>query len=160
MTRWLSSFALLTVGGLVAPDAKEPQAFRHRGRVVCLAEEMNRQYNASLQPVHDHVLGFRVDDKTTVGELRYYTLLRTEQSEALFVDKRFHKHTLVLYGRTFPSSGLLEVSGWQWIHDGKLYDVYYWCETCSIRGVDPGDCACCQAPVELREKLLSDVKTP
>ena len=30
-------------------------------------------------------------------------------------------------------------------------DLYYWCEVCSIRGVDPGPCACCQAKVELRE---------
>jgi hypothetical protein len=43
------------------------------------------------------------------------------------------------------------VSRFQWRRDGKLVDVYYWCEVCSIRGVDPGPCACCQGAVELRE---------
>ena len=39
----------------------------------------------------------------------------------------------------------------RWYRDGKLMDVSYWCEVCSIRSVDPGPCFCCQGKVELRE---------
>ena len=36
------------------------------------------------------------------------------------------------------------------------YHVHYWCEVCSIRGVNPGPCACCQGKVELREAVVSE----
>ncbi len=131
--------------------AKTPRAFRETGRVVCLAEELRARFGAAVDPVHDHLYGFRVDAKNGP---RYFTLVRTPHSEALFVDERFRKHSLVLSGRIFPGSQLLEVSGWLWIRDGVRYDVYYWCEVCAIRGVDPGPCACCQGEVELREKAV------
>lgn len=131
----------------------EPSAFHGRGRLVCLAEEMKRLYKADVDPVHEHLLGFRTD--TVAGDEpaipRFLALLRTPQSEALFADERFGTRTLILTGRVFPATSLLEVSGVEWIHDGKIFAPYYWCEVCSIRGVDPGPCACCQGPVVLRE---------
>ena len=130
-----------------------PTAFRARGRLVCLAEEMKERFGAEVPPVHDHVLGFRLE-KTSPAGLRYPVILRTAQSEALYVDERFKKHTLVLSGRVFPGTGILEVSGWQWERDGKSYEVYYWCDVCTIRGLTPGACACCQAEVELRERVI------
>ena len=42
-------------------DPNTPQPFRARGRLVCLAEEMKDRYGAEVQPVHDHVVGFRLD---------------------------------------------------------------------------------------------------
>ena len=132
--------------------ATTPVAFRARGQLVCLAEEMKRVHKAAVQPVHDHVVGFRIDEELRVGKARYLTILRTQQSKALFVDKRFQRRDLVLIGRTFPETAILEVSGWRWFKGGKLFDVHYWCEVCSIRSLDPGSCACCQGGVELREE--------
>ena len=37
---------------------------------------------------------------------------------------------------------------------GVVHDLYYYCDTCAIRAVAPGDCVCCQAPVELVEKPI------
>lgn len=147
-------------GKNVAPEQTPdtPRALRARGRLVCLAEEMKDRFEAGVQPVHDHLLGFRLErtdrrtEKASPGSLRYYTILRTAQSEALFVDERFSQHVLILSGRVFPGTGLLEVSGWQWERDGKIYDVYYWCGVCTIRGFTPGACACCQKDVVLREE--------
>ena len=138
------------------PDT--PRAFRGRGRLVCLAEEMKELHGAEVQPVHQHVVGFRLDHPTPSG-LRYPAILRTAQSEALYVDERFKKHELTLAGRIFPGTGLLEVSGWWWHRDGKTYEVYYWCDVCTIRGFTPGACACCQAEVELRERLISSAES-
>jgi hypothetical protein len=133
-------------------QAEKPAAFEERGRVVCLIEEMKEKYKVEAAPAHEHLVGFRVEDKSAANGFRYYTLLRNAGSEALFVDKRFKERELRLFGRVFPSSSVLEVNRFLWYRDGKLMDVYYWCEVCSIRGVDPGPCACCQAKVELREK--------
>ncbi len=149
------SFACAETPPVVTPEEtpNTPTAFRARGRLVCLAEAMKARFGADVQPVHDHVLGFRLEKKSPAG-LRYTVLLRTAQSEALYVDERFKKHTLILSGRVFPGTGILEVSGWQWQRDGKSYEVYYWCDVCTIRGLIPGACACCQAEVELRERLI------
>lgn len=148
------SFARAETPKTVKPEEtpNTPIAFRARGRLVCLAEEMKERFGADVQPVHDHVLGFRLEKPA--GNLRYPLILRSVQSEALFVDDRFAKQTLVLSGRVFPGTGILEVSGWHWERDGKTYDVYYWCDVCSIRGVTPGACACCQDEVELRERVV------
>ena len=146
---------------LVLAQAEEkPAAFEGRGKVVCLLEEMKEKYQAQAAPSHEHLVGFRVEDPASAGGSRYYTLLRNAGSEALFADKRFKERELRLFGRVFPSTSVLEVNRFQWYRDGKLMDVYYWCEVCSIRGVDPGPCACCQAKVELREKAVEPEKKP
>ncbi len=129
----------------------EPEAFRARGRLVCVAEELSRLHQAAVQPVHDHVLGFRLTTKQG-RRPRYLVILQTAQSKALFVDKRFLDRDLMLIGRTFPEAPFLEVSGWRWLEDGHAYHVYYWCDVCSIKTIDPGSCACCQGEVELRKE--------
>jgi len=133
-----------------------PTAFEARGKLVCLAEEMRDRYKADVPPVHDHILGLRLDEaKPPAKDVpAYVTILRTPMSAALFSDERFRAHTVVLSGRIFPGTSLFEVSRTRWIRDDKLEDVYYWCEVCAIRTVDPGPCACCQGKVELRESLV------
>ena len=93
---------------LLLPQAEKPSAFDERGKVVCLIEEMKEKYQAQSAPAHDHLVGFRVEDKTAAGGARYYTLLRNAGSEALFADKRFKERELRLYGRVFPSTSVLE----------------------------------------------------
>ena len=143
---------------LALVQAEKPVAFEGRGRLVCLIEEMKEKYQAQAAPGHEHLAGFRVEDKAAAGGARYTTLLRNAGSEALFADRRFKERELRLYGRVFPSTSVLEVTRFQWYRDGKLMEVYYWCEVCSIRGVDPGPCACCQARVELREAAADSGK--
>lgn len=136
---------------IVLPQEK-PAAFDRKGRLVCLLEEMKAVHGVEIAPIHEHVLGFRLDGKVPEGGFRYYTVLRTRIAEGLFVDKRFKDRELRLLGRVFPGSAVLEVGRYHWWKDGKLQDVYYWCDVCSIRSADPGICACCQAKVELREE--------
>ena len=124
------------------------QDVRLRGTAVCLAEEMHALYQSDLSSNHEHLYGF----KTTEGG--YYTLLRTRLSEALFIDKRLHEKELILHGRTFPKTQILESISLQSVHNGVVHDLYYYCQTCDIRAIAPGDCVCCQAPVELVEKPL------
>lgn len=132
-------------------EAKEIQV---RGRVVCLAEEMHNLYNADLPTDHQHLYGFRTQDG------KFYTLLRTNLSEALFVDERLREKELIITGRTFPQTQILEAIRLQSVHNGVVYDLYYYCETCSIRAAAPGNCVCCQAPVELVEKPTKGTPLP
>ena len=123
---------------------------RLQGRVVCLAEEMHQLHRTDLPGNHEHLYGF----KTTNG--MFYTLLRTKFSEALFVDKRLREKELILKGRVFPKTQIFEPTTLRSIRNGVIHDLYYYCEICNIQMVAPGKCECCQGPVELVEKPLTD----
>src|SRR5260221_9811271 len=103
MVTWLPSFSLLSLGllmlplaGLAATNEMQSAAtiplVEVRGRVVCLPEEMHRLYQAALPTAHEHVYGFKAENG------KYYTLLRTKYSEALFADARFREKELLLKG--------------------------------------------------------------
>ena len=142
-------FLVFFVSGAKPPtEALKPQAVEFQGTIVCLAEEMNALYGTELLKTHPHLYGV----KTETGE--YYTLLRTSLAEALFVDERLHAMDLVITGRVFPKTQLLEVLRFASMKDGVLHEVYYYCDTCYIRAVAPGNCDCCQAPVLLMERPL------
>ena len=138
-----------------APKRTEPRPFRARGAVVCLFEEIERVHGAGIDTQHAHVFAFRVasDEQT-----RYYPLLPTEQSKALLTDERLRAYELILSGVLYAEGDALGLSGWRGVRGDILLDVYYWCEVCSIRGIDPGLCACCQEDVILREKELGPLK--
>ena len=133
-----------------SPKRQKVQEMEFHGKVVCLAEEMHRLYEADLPTNHDHVYGFRTVDGN------FYTLLRTKYSEALFVDKTVREKELILKGRIFPDTRLLEVTRMRSIRNGQVYDLYYYCSICSIKTVAPSPCMCCQGPVELTEKPISE----
>ncbi len=139
------------VGRAKAAEAKggpANQLVELRGRVVCLPEEMHRLHQASLPSAHEHLYGF----KSVEG--KYYTLLRTKYSEALFADRRFRERELILKGRLFPDTQIFETTTIRSIRNGVVQDIYYYCDVCDIQAVAPGPCECCQGPTELVEKPL------
>ena len=107
---------------------------------------MHRLHEADLPTGHAHVFGFRTKDG------KFYTLLRTKLSEALFDDERLHAKELLLKGRVFPRSQVFEPTRIRSAHNGVVHDLYYYCDVCDIQSVSPAECACCQGPVELIEK--------
>jgi hypothetical protein len=130
------------------PAGSEISEVEIRGRVVCLPEEIHARYSIEIPANHEHLYGF----KSAEGKL--FTLLRTRMSEALFVDKRLHEKELIMRARLFPYSQVLEGLNLKSVRDGKLFDLYYYCDICVIKTVAPEDCLCCQGPVELVEERL------
>lgn len=149
---------LMTAALFQRPSAAErqnpepAQAVEVRGRVVCLAEEMHQLYEVELPTGHPHVYGFKTQDG------KYFTLLRTKYSEALFVDAQVQKKELILKGRLFPKTQVLEVSRMRSVKNGVVQDLFYYCTICAIEMISPGKCDCCQGPVELVEKPLDGRK--
>jgi len=127
-------------------SVSEIQHVQIRGRVVCVPEEMCRLYGVEIPPRHEHVYGLRAVDG------RYYLLLRTRFSEAIFSDERVREKELVVKGRLLPNSQILDPLGLSSIREGVVSDLYYFCDICNIRTVAPGPCDCCQGPTELVEK--------
>lgn len=145
----LLTLAILMNGATPAPEKQKPSELELRGNIVCLAEEMHAHYKVELFGKHEHLYGVKTEDGT------YYTLLRTSLAEALFVDERLHEKDLVINGRVFPKTQLLEVIRFASIRNGVVHELYYYCDTCYIRTVAPGNCDCCQAQVVLIEKSLN-----
>ena len=65
-------------------------------------------------------------------------------------DKRLDGHTVRLEGVPKPD-GTFEVHWLYTLHEGKLFKVRYFCATCNIVALEPGNCVCCQQPTELQE---------
>ena len=139
----------LLSGATPPTEAPKPEAVELKGTVVCLAEEMHTHYNVEIFRTHEPLYGIKTEDG------KYYTLLRTSLAEALFVDERLHEKDLIINGRVFPKTQLLEVTRFSSIKDGVVHELYYYCDTCYIRAVAPGNCDCCQAPVVLIERPLN-----
>jgi hypothetical protein len=133
---------------------QEPEQVTLQGNVVCLPEEMHKLYQAPLPTNHEHVYGFKTADGT------FFTLLRGKFSEALFLDEKLRTKQLLVKGRVFPQTRILEVSNIKTVRDGVVHDAYYYCAVCEIFAVAPGICECCQGPTELVEKPLRGVNPP
>ena len=65
-------------------------------------------------------------------------------------DKRLDGRKVRLQGVAKPD-GSFEVKWIYTIHDGKVFKVRYFCATCNIVALEPGNCVCCQQPTELQE---------
>jgi hypothetical protein len=136
-----------TLGGAQSSGAEgTPVVVELRGNVVCLAEEMSRRWQTDLPTGHSHLYGFRTTNDT------FYTLLRVKTSEALFADDKVRERELLLKGRVFPRSHLFEPATMKSVRNGIVFDLYYWCNICSVQTIIPGECPCCRDPVELVEK--------
>jgi hypothetical protein len=65
-------------------------------------------------------------------------------------DKRLLNREVHLEGAPTPD-GAFEVERIFTMHHGMLYRIRYFCETCNIQALEPGNCVCCQQPTELQE---------
>jgi hypothetical protein len=65
-------------------------------------------------------------------------------------DKRLDGRGVRLEGIPKPD-GSFEVHWLYTLHNGKLFRVRYFCATCNIVALEPGNCVCCQQPTELQE---------
>jgi len=94
-------------------------------------------------------LVYRTDSGVT------YNLKRTPASEALFVDTNLWPKHLLLAGNLLGNS--FEVTGnLRSIKDGKVHELLYYCDVCSVSSSVPGLCVCCREPTVLTERPEHD----
>jgi hypothetical protein len=83
-----------------------------------------------------------------------------EEDQPLSADTTYLFHTLqdkrlanreVRVEGTMKGDGTFEVERFFTVKDGRLYRVRYFCKTCNIVALEPGNCICCQQPTELQE---------
>jgi hypothetical protein len=135
---------LLLAGGRPAP--LKNQFFK--GKVVPLAGLLEKQGVKLDQDAAPHWLALAGEDG------KVYPLIKDDGSRMFFKDARLLNRPMRLTARLLPASGLLQVVDVHSYKGGKLHEVYYWCDICSIRGSELHKCDCCGGPMELREPAV------
>ena len=129
---------------LGAPRQEKRETFT--GKVVPLAglvEKLGSKLDADAVP---HWLALVTDDG------KVYPLIKDGGSRMFFKDKALLNRPMRLTGRLLPGSQLLQVIEVHSLRMGKLHEVYYWCNVCSIRRSEKNACECCGGPMELKEE--------
>ena len=129
----------------------EAQILSLRGRVICLTEELQKPYQVAPDC---EARGHLYTLKTGAGKV--YPFLPVDTAAAIWMDERFRQRDLQVTARIFPAANFIEVIKLQSRRDGKLYDLYYFCDVCYISSHKPGPCECCQDPVQFRETPAED----
>ena len=133
-------------GGEPAGEDRHNESLR--GRVVYLAEAMERLYGVKSVPeAAERTLAL----ETPAGEL--VPLVENVRGRAFRVDKRLRAlpdvELLVRRHRGSPAAQVIRV----YSHErGQRLEIDYWCEICSIAMFELKACDCCQGDIELRRR--------
>jgi hypothetical protein len=117
----------------------------YKGKVVPLADLLGKQGAKLDADAAPYWLALVTDD----GKI--YPLVKDAGSRMFFKDAKLLNRPMRLTGRLLPGSTLLQVVNVHSYLKGKLHEVYYWCDICTIRGYEAGICDCCGGPMEFRE---------
>ncbi|MBI3411424.1 MAG: hypothetical protein HY040_24110 [Planctomycetes bacterium] len=116
----------------------------YAGKVVPLAELLKKEAKLD-DDAAPHWLALVTDSD------KIYPLVKDAGARIFFKDAKLLNRPMRLTGRLIPNANLLQVVSVQSLLNGKLHDIYYWCDICTIRAYEPGACGCCGAPLEFRE---------
>jgi hypothetical protein len=140
------AFALMP---LVAGQAQNPKAAdknqSFKGVVVPLDKLLAKQ-DVKLDP---DAIPYSLVLQTEDGKV--HPLVKDAGARMFFKDPRLLDRPMRLTARPVANGSMLQVVNVHSYVKGKLNEVYYWCDICTIRSYENGPCACCLAPVELRE---------
>lgn len=118
-----------------------------RGRLLCPVEPATGGRNRSgdqrcFQSPHLF--------KLASADGRLFSFLPTDSLTAMFADPRIRQKELQITAQQI-SKDELELIKVQSFREGKLYDLYYFCEVCNITAYAPGPCTCCRQELEFKE---------
>ena len=116
-----------------------------RGRVACLDESGHR-----LNAEQDSNQASRNYELLT-SEGKRYKFSADDLLVPIFTESRVRKMELQITA-LLHENDLLELIKVLAITDGKLYDIYYFCDLCNITAYGPGPCSCCFQPLVFIEK--------
>jgi len=136
--------ALITQATSAEPETKTVQL---EGKVVPMAAILEK-FGSRLDPeAAPHWLALVTNDGKT------YPLIKDDGARLFFSDPRLQNRAMRISGRLFQDTHLLQVLSVNSVKNGQMYEIYYWCDICSIRRNELlKKCDCCGGPMELREE--------
>ena len=129
--------------------ADEYKEITVRGRVICVDGSGRRVTGEGECDLHKQKLGFAAADG------KVFTFWSEDTLGAMLADPRVSKYLLQLTARLHLNSQL-ETIRVQAVREGKLYDLYYFCNVCNITAYAPGPCPCCYQELEFIERPATD----
>jgi hypothetical protein len=139
--------ALLPLAGPLPGGGKSTDKNQYFiGKVVPLADLLAKagtKIDADTAPL---TLVLQADD----GKI--YPLIKDDGSRMFFKDAKLLNRPMRLNARLVPNSQFLQVINVHSIVNGKLHDVYYWCDVCVIKRFEAGICDCCGDMMVFREE--------
>lgn len=145
----VSSFAVLTsVVVLAAPQGEKPKpkTVTVEGKLVAVADVLAKRYGVRMDA--DAAATLHAIERKD-GTL--FPLLKNVGSNMLFNEKRLLGQVMRIEGRQYREVQMLDVISFHVVKAGKLFEVYYWCDTCVIKVYRSGRCPCCPTEVIYRE---------
>lgn len=115
-----------------------------QGHAVCL--DASGRASEQLFGCNDSSVHFALVDR----DAKLHNFALADTGTAIFTDVRVRQRELQVTAR-LDSKNQLEVIRVQSIKEGKLYNLYYFCEICNITAYAPGPCPCCGKELEFRE---------
>lgn len=148
--RWLILGALLfmTAPLVVAQgdNTKAPIKTEYfNGKVVPLVDVLAKEGAKLDADAAPHWLALVTDDG------KVYPLVKDAGGRMFFKDAKLLKRPMRITGRLVPGTPFLQAINVHSYVNGKLHEVYYWCDICTIRGYEAGICDCCGGPMDFRE---------
>lgn len=124
---------------------------KFRGKVVSYAAALEDQLGIALvEPTGSDLFALVTDEGNILP------LLPTESAQLFSADSRIRDRPMEITARVYDKTPGLHVIEVHSIKAGKLNEIYYWCEICSIKMYRLKDCDCCQGPIELREHPVGE----
>lgn len=132
---------------IAADEKSPPMKIEHfKGKVTPLADLLAKDgVNLDADAVSSWLALVGEDGKI-------YPLVKDSGSRRFFLDRDLLKRPMRLSGRLLLNKQLLQVTAVHSYLKGQLYEIYYWCEVCSIRRNEKNICECCGGPMLLREE--------
>ena len=118
-----------------------------RGRVVYLAEAMQRRFGAkTVKEAGQRILAL----ETAKGTL--HPLFEDVRGRAFRSDKRLRNRDVTLLVRRYDGSPVVQIIRLFARNKAGLVELDYWCDICAIPMFELKPCDCCQGPIRLREQ--------
>ena len=149
-TGGISTLALvvcLAIGQGAGADRPDYTTVSIRGRVVWLAEALQRRFGIESVPeARERQLALQ----TPAGEL--HPIAEDVRGRSFRSDPRLREMDLELLVRRYRGSPVVQVVRIYAVKDDGRYELDYWCDICAIPMYELKPCDCCQGPVRLRER--------
>ncbi|MCH8922727.1 MAG: hypothetical protein IIA67_06220 [Planctomycetes bacterium] len=152
--RLLLAFASMALGTSLASAADDPPKPKPkyksellRGRVVYLAEAMQRRFGAkTVKEAGQRILAL----ETAKGTL--HPIFEDVRGRAFRSDKRLRDREVTLLVRRYDGSPVVQIIRLFAHNKSGLAELDYWCDICAIPMFELKPCDCCGGPIRLREQ--------
>jgi hypothetical protein len=122
-----------------------------RGQVTWLADALEERYGIKVDA--DVALAV-VALETTEGEL--LPIVKDARGRAFHLDERLRGIDVELLLRRYEGSPVAQVVRVYTLRDGQKFEFDYYCDVCAIVMHELKECECCQGPIRIRERRVSE----